>query len=711
MPIQVGGIISGLETNSIIEQLLEIERKPIEQLETRQEDYTVQLTAYGLMESKLKSLDTALESLDDERDFAVFSAASSDEDVFTASASASADPGAFDISITQIAAANKLKSAGFTGDEEMIQFTVDASNKFINFAENGGAELTATLTEGTYTISELVEEIQTQMNAASTAGGNSFTYGIAYSTTTKGFTIESTSAGLTQLDMLWGTGANSANSAAALLGYSAEDDTGALSYSSDAEVGEGTLHLEIGSTFTISNANNAINFKEDIGGGPGAELTATIADGTYTVKELQAAVEAALEAASTAGGNAVDYTVSFDPATQKFAIAENGSSLTELQMLWSSGTNAAAGIGGTLGFDAVDDTGAAAYTADNETATVVDVAVKATDTLSDVAEAINDADAAVTASVIFDGENYVLSLSGHNTGADNVINITATDVDGNHTDTAGLSRLVYDAGVTENLTQTQASRNAIFSVDGVDGIERASNTVTDVITGVTLTLNAAHDDPATEKDTVTITRDTSALTEKLTAFVDAYNEVLEFFSEYQQKYDEEEETAGVLVGDSTTNLIRSTLRRKLSETVSGLDTITRLSDLGIALNQEEDPRLEIDSDALGTALSATFEKVRDFFTQTTEGAEGFAVRLMDSLDGMLDRFDGMLTARKEGITKSIGRLETKITTLENRLETTEANLWSRYNTLELLLANYKTTGDYLTQQIAGLQNLNATTSK
>ena len=587
MPIQVGGAISGLETEKIIEQLIEYERRPIEILESRQEDFTVQLTAYGLMESKIKALDTALEGLDDELDFSVFSAASGDEDIFTATASISAEPGGYNISVTQLAESHKLKSGTFGGDEE---------------------------------------------------------------------------------------------------------------------VGEGTLHIELGNTITIDDTNNKIDFAE-IGSMSGSAAI-TLTEGTYTIKELQSALESALETESVNIGNSVDYTVSYDAATQKFSIADDGS-LTELQLLWSSGTNAATSAASILGFDnSADDTGATSYIADNETATVVDIAVMAADTLEDVADAINDSDAGITASVIRTSEDtYTLSLSARNTGADNVMNITVTDTDGNNTDTNGLSRLVFDAGVTENLTQTQAAQDAIFSLDGVDGIERSSNTVTDVITGVTLTLNQAHENPATESDKLTITRDTSAISEKMSTFVDAYNDLLDFFGEYQKKYDEEEDTAGVLVGDNTTNMIRNTLRRRLFGTVSGLTSLNRLADIGIALNQEENPRLELDGSTLSTMLSNNFEDVRDFFTKTTEGAEGFAVRFMDSIDGMLDSYNGILSTRKSGITTTMGRIDTKIDSLEDKIEITEATLWTRFNSMELLLANYQTTADYLTQQLASLQKL------
>ena len=78
---------------------------------------------------------------------------------------------------------------------------------------------------------------------------------------------------------------------------------------------------------------------------------------------------------------------------------------------------------------------------------------------------------------------------------------------------------------------------------------------------------------------------------------------------------------------------------------------------------------------------------------------------MDSIDGMLDSYNGILSTRKSGITTTMGRIDTKIDSLEDKIEITEATLWTRFNSMELLLANYQTTADYLTQQLASLQSL------
>lgn len=196
------------------------------------------------------------------------------------------------------------------------------SNDIIDYKENGGAAITATLSQGIYTCSDMATEIETRLEAVGDAD-----YTVTYDSGTNEFTI---TKGAGQLDILWNSGANAGQSPSALLGYDNDhDDSGGLSYSS-----EQTL---------ISN-----------------ELIATIDTGTWTSAELCTKIEAALEAATV---NSADYTVSYDDGTDKFTI-QSASGLTELQLLWDTGTNASAAT--VLGFDdTVDDTGNTNYTSDS----------------------------------------------------------------------------------------------------------------------------------------------------------------------------------------------------------------------------------------------------------------------------------------------------------------------------------------------------------
>jgi len=465
MSISVGGLISGLDTNSIIDQLLTLQQKPIVKLQEQEANYQVELSAYGSMQAVLNSLKSAMGGLDSISDLTSFSATSGNTELFSVSADGNATAGSYDVTVQNLAKVHKLTSEAFTETEE---------------------------------------------------------------------------------------------------------------------VGGGTIHLRLGD------------------------------------------------------------------------------------------------------------------------ATAVDISVSATDTIADVAQAINHADAGVNAAVIFDGTSYFLTLTGEETGAANLIDLTVTDDDEDSTDKNNLSRLVYEAAGTTNLNSTQAAENSMITVDGVSNISRDTNIIDDVIQGVTITLESA---PATDNEAVlTVNRDTSAIFSKINSFVSVYNEALDLFEAYQN-YDSANEVAGVLLGDATTNSIRNSLENLITNTVPGVESLSRLANLGIALNTEG--RLEVDSSTLNSALDNHFDDVLQFFTQSTEGSEGFAVRMVDTLGATLNSTAGTLAARTDGIQNSIDDIEDQVERIEMRNLAWETRTRAQFNALELLLAEYQTTGDYLSQQIVGMQNLNS----
>jgi flagellar hook-associated protein 2 len=142
----------------------------------------------------------------------------------------------------------------------------------------------------------------------------------------------------------------------------------------------------------------------------------------------------------------------------------------------------------------------------------------------------------------------------------------------------------------------------------------------------------------------------------------------------------------------------------VTNTVPGVESFGRLADLGIALNTQG--QLEVDSSTLNSALDDHFDDVLEFFTQSTEGSEGFAVRMVDTLDAILDSTDGTLAARTDGIQNSIDGIEDQVERVEMRNLAWEARTRAQFNALELLLSEYQNTGNYLSQQILGMQNLN-----
>ena len=97
--ISAPGVGSGLDVNSIVDQLMAIERRPLQRLESDRQDLQVQLSAYGTLQSSLASFQSALSDLKTLNAFEVYAADSADEEAFTATANSSAAPGFTDIQV------------------------------------------------------------------------------------------------------------------------------------------------------------------------------------------------------------------------------------------------------------------------------------------------------------------------------------------------------------------------------------------------------------------------------------------------------------------------------------------------------------------------------------------------------------------------------------------------------------------------------------
>lgn len=163
----------------------------------------------------------------------------------------------------------------------------------------------------------------------------------------------------------------------------------------------------------------------------------------------------------------------------------------------------------------------------------------------------------------------------------------------------------------------QAGADASFTLDGV-AVTRSSNTINDLITGVTLNLKGA--DPATTL-TVKVNRDYEGLEEQITEFVTAYNELMDAINE-QLTYDTATQSpGGPLFGDSTLRALRSSLLKTIVNQVPGLDE--NFSTLGlVGINLGSDGKLTIDSDTLQGYLETNFEDVKNLFVASSTSTNG-----------------------------------------------------------------------------------------
>ena len=219
-----------------------------------------------------------------------------------------------------------------------------------------------------------------------------------------------------------------------------------------------------------------------------------------------------------------------------------------------------------------------------------------------IRDAINLTSTSSTATIINDGSGFRLLITSVNTGDEFSIELTVTDDDGNNTDTSGLSQLAFDptaaVGAGENLTETQAVANAQFTVDGIS-IESQSNTVVDVIAGITLTINGTSNGADTTK--LTVAADPGPIKTDLQDVVDKYNALHDVFKT-TSSFDSVDNVAGALLGDTILLGLKTQLSGLISGTVAGLSAdLNTLFELGISTNK--DGTLDFDGDVFDQALA------------------------------------------------------------------------------------------------------------
>lgn len=114
----IGGLISGLDTNSILDQLYELARTPIRRLEAKKETLNSQSLAWSQLEATLVTLQTAANQLAYPARFDAFAAAVSHPDLIAVVASSDAVPGTYLLTVNAIATTHQLASQGYADTDQ-----------------------------------------------------------------------------------------------------------------------------------------------------------------------------------------------------------------------------------------------------------------------------------------------------------------------------------------------------------------------------------------------------------------------------------------------------------------------------------------------------------------------------------------------------------------------------------------------------------------
>ncbi|HJU04504.1 MAG TPA: flagellar filament capping protein FliD [Nitrospiraceae bacterium] len=314
-----------------------------------------------------------------------------------------------------------------------------------------------------------------------------------------------------------------------------------------------------------------------------------------------------------------------------------------------------------------------------------------TATLEDLKTGINDLGAGVSASLLNVGTesapSYRLVLTATKTGIDSTITITTdtTDLDFvNITGTGGADTL-------------QAAQNAIVVVGDPDqtpiALQRSTNTITDALPGVTLSLKAVTPEDTTVN--VSASLDPASTKTDIKALVTAYNDVVKFINE-RTTYDTDQKKGGVLFGEGAPRTVLTRLRESLSDNVGGLTGITAVGRIGF--KTDRDGTIALDESALDKSLAENYTAVRDLFI-TKPDSTGVAQRLFDAVDVLDDVETGSLTVRKNRLTGEIKSFSDQIARKEDALSAYEERLRRQYATLDGLLRQMQGQLDFLRSRL------------
>ncbi len=527
--LRLSGLSTGIDTESIIKQLMQVEQRRLNLYVQQQKEFTEKDEAVGELKTQLSSFKSNVHSLADASQLKSFATSSSNEDKLLAESSAAAIEGTHEVKIKQLASSERWVHDGYKRSTSYV-----GEGDFIFSYNNKEMVLSTT---NTTTLEDLVGLIN---NDPDNPGVD-----------------------------------------ASILKY----DNGS----------DGVYHLVIS------------------GRESGSDYQITVND-SNTEKHISDAA---------------------DPLTSSLTneAAEIDEELTDLD-----------------GFSGVIESGSTAdqirISGTDHTGTPVEVYFDVTQytTIEDLIDEINDAYSDTAVATYEEGQ---IILTDKTSGASSMtidLDFIAGVGSSASQNLPTISQETQGGSITASIAaldpstflETQSAKNSLIRVDdypggsGVDEtdnanwISRSSNTIDDVITGVTLKLQNITWDPDDvnthdDKVDITLTRNTESLKTKLSSVVDDFNGLIQFFQD-KASYDKEEEEAGVLYGEYSITTIISKIRAAFTGVATGftgVDTFTLASDIGLEVGT--DGRMTFDKTKFDEAIADDYLAVLELLGASKSG--------------------------------------------------------------------------------------------
>jgi flagellar hook-associated protein 2 len=595
--IQLPGLLTGIDTGKIIAQLMAVEQRTRDMYMYRKSLWEERKDALSALQTKLESLRKSVKALSDSQELRAFKISSSDSDILTAEATYSAFEGNHSVVINQLATAERWVHT--TG----LEYTEDCVGAG-TFVYSYNHKETAITTTETTTLEELIGLIN---NDANNPG---VTAGLLYYNNAYHLVLNGNDAGTDYKIFI-----NAGNTEVW------ETQSAFMVDNNDATLNSKIIELDQFSGTLVSGEKITISGKDHNGNAISGELSITSNTRlTHLISEINDAFDGRATATlvngeirltdHTCGTSKMELTLTYNPGS--------GSSTLDIPTI-SRSTQGGSTTANLAGFAASNFT-------ETQMAQDSKLKVDGFPSTSAVAEVQKLAKTQVastgTFTLTYDGYttapiNFNANIASIQAALEALPNVGTNDVavSGSRLNQAGDTVFTFSSTLGDvslisiNPSGLIPPENPKYvmseNTKGNDGwINRSSNTIDNVISGVTLHL---HDITDSGGEQITLTRDIKLVKDKLNAMVTAYNSAAAYIKE-KTAYDVDKKTAGALMGDYVVSTIKSQLDLPLITQTRGFveDIDAFLTPGHIGLELDKDGELSLDTEVFDEAIAKNY---------------------------------------------------------------------------------------------------------
>jgi flagellar hook-associated protein 2 len=373
-----------------------------------------------------------------------------------------------------------------------------------------------------------------------------------------------------------------------------------------------------------------------------------------------------LAQAINSAGAGVSATVLSSGTTGYLSVSANNTGATTLQLNNATPSDlvSSTGTGTEASSQTYSDETSATVSATGQLQLVVGsrdyyLNVSASNNLNGVVAAINSANAGVTASI---------------TGSSGAYSLSVTDASGPAT--IQLNDLQNGSDL---ITDTNQGSNATFSVGGIPNpITESSNTITDVIPGISFTLLSTTPPSGSGSSvTLSLATDPSQLSSALQVFVTDYNTLASAVES------QEGQSAGPLQGNLIINEISSAMQDLVTYwNPTSTGGVQSLSDLGVTFSSTGTGQMSFDTSTFNALSDVQISAAFQFLGSANSGFASLA----SNFTQLTDPITGMIQSQISGYETTNTDLANQITTAQAYASEVQQNATTQAEAADALVA-------------------------